>query len=144
MTVSYIEAIDIPQFLRNEVNCAILSKVEVKRFHKTVFFFKYFTVHSTPFFYFGSSIVLLFSLYFLLLIILRFFNVSDTESVSSLVRFKYTFSIDHPFCKFSSIAATVKGSYPKYGSACGCLAILCQGKEHCLFLSCWMTLYTTK
>ena len=72
------------------------------------------------------------------------FNVSDTESVSSLVWFKYTFSIDHPFCKFSSIAATVKGSYPKYGSACGCLAILCQGKEHCLFLSCWMTLYSTK
>ena len=41
------------------------------------------------------------------MIILGVFNVSVNVSVSSLVRFRYTFSVGHPFCNFSPIAATV-------------------------------------
>ena len=61
-----------------------------KDFTKLSSFFKCFTIHSTSFSCFGRLIVLLFSLYFLLLIIFGFFNVSDNVSVSSLVRFIYT------------------------------------------------------
>ena len=104
----------------------------------------YFTIHSTSFSCFGGLIVLLFSLYFLLLIIFVFFNVSGNVSVSSLVRFIHTFSVDHPFCNFSSIAAAAAGSCQKYGGTCGCLAFPRQGNENCLFSSCGMTLYTTK
>ena len=79
-----------------------------KDFTKLSSFFKYFTIHSTSFSCFGGLIVLLFSLYFLLLIIFGFFNVSDNVSVSSLVRFLYTFSVEHPLCNFSSIAAKLQ------------------------------------
>ena len=72
-------------------------------------FSKYLTIHPTSLSCFDGSIVLLFSLYFLLLIIFGFCSVWDKVSVSSLVRFTYNFSVDHPFCDFSSIAATVAG-----------------------------------
>ena len=78
-----------------------------QKFFKT--FSKYLTIHPTSLSCFDGSIVLLFSLYFLLLIIFGFCSVWDKVSVSSLVRFTYNFSVDHPFCDFSSIAATVAG-----------------------------------
>ena len=43
--VLYTEAIDIPQLIRNEVDCAIVTMVRVKRFYKTVFFFQ--ILHNT-------------------------------------------------------------------------------------------------
>ena len=44
--VSYTEAIDITQLFRNEVTCAILTMVEVKRFYKPVFFFQILLVRA--------------------------------------------------------------------------------------------------
>ena len=110
-----------------------------------LFFFKYFTMHSTSFSCFGDSMVLLFSLYYFLLIIFGFFSVSDNVSVPFLVRFIYTFSVGHTFFNFSAIAATVAGSCGKYGGACECFFVFpCQGSENCLFSSCGVTLYTAK
>ena len=115
-----------------------------KDFRKLSSFFKYFTIHSTSLYCFCGLIASLFNLHFLLFILFGLFNVSDNVSVSSLVRFIYTFSVYHPFCNFSSIAATVAGSCRKYSCWCGCFAFPCRGNENCLFSSCGMTLYTAK
>ena len=74
-----------------------------QKFFKT--FSKYLTIHSTSLSCFDGSIVLLFSLYFLLLIIFVFCNVWENV----WVRFTYNVSVDYPFCNFLSIAATVAG-----------------------------------